>query len=171
METAAINVVTGAFSYTGKYITRRLLSTGKKVRTLTGHLNRQNTFGNQANAFPFDFDNPSQLRKALEGATTLYNTYWIRFPQGWTTFNKAIENTKTLIKAAEFAGVRRIVLAHALNADAETLADLMPYFVEEFGVWNLALVLRPSDEYPCVVAIVLDGSRLHRSGQIKTETF
>ena len=30
------HVVTGAFGYTGKYITQRLLSLGKKVRTITG---------------------------------------------------------------------------------------------------------------------------------------
>ena len=32
----ATHVVTGAFSYTGKYIARRLLAEGHSVRTLTG---------------------------------------------------------------------------------------------------------------------------------------
>ncbi len=36
VETAELNVVTGAFSYTGKYITGRLLSMGKRVRTPLG---------------------------------------------------------------------------------------------------------------------------------------
>lgn len=39
------NVVTGAFGYTGKYITRRLLDQGQRVRTLTNHPNRENPFG------------------------------------------------------------------------------------------------------------------------------
>lgn len=148
MKTAELNVVTGAFSYTGKYITRRLLSTGKKVRTLTGHPNLQNTFGNQANAFPFDFDNPSQLRKTLEGATTLYNTYWIRFPHGGVTFDKAIENTKTLIKAAEFAGVRRIVHISITNPSE---GSPFPYFrgkaLVEKGIMDSKLsyaIVRPT---------------------------
>ncbi|MEE3141611.1 MAG: hypothetical protein VX307_03370 [Chloroflexota bacterium] len=34
---AAINVVTGAFGYTGKYITHLLLASGVQVKTLTGH--------------------------------------------------------------------------------------------------------------------------------------
>jgi len=80
IETQELNVVTGAFGYTGKYITKRLLSIGKRVRTLTGHPNRPNPFGNQVAVAPFHFDNPAELTRALQGATTLYNTYWIRFP-------------------------------------------------------------------------------------------
>ena len=45
MTTREVNVITGAFSYTGKYITRRLLAMGKQVRTLTGHPNNPNPFG------------------------------------------------------------------------------------------------------------------------------
>ncbi|SFR17239.1 hypothetical protein [Desulfoscipio geothermicus] len=36
MSNSKVNVVTGAFGYTGKYITRRLLAMGKQVLTLTG---------------------------------------------------------------------------------------------------------------------------------------
>ena len=125
METAELNVVTGAFSYTGNYITRRLLSMGKRVRTLTGRPNRENLFGYQVSASPFNFDNPSQLMKSLQGATTLYNTYWVRFPHGQVTFDKAVENTKTLIKAAEAAGVRRIIHISITNPSEESP---LPYF-------------------------------------------
>ena len=45
MNNADLNVVTGAFGYTGKYIARKLLSTGHEVRTLTGHPGRANPFG------------------------------------------------------------------------------------------------------------------------------
>ena len=47
MSTVEINAITGAFGYTGKYITRRLLEMGKEVRTLTGHPNNTNPFGEQ----------------------------------------------------------------------------------------------------------------------------
>jgi uncharacterized protein YbjT (DUF2867 family) len=77
MEAPELNVVTGAFGYTGKYITGRLLSVGRGVRTLTGHPNRENPFGEQVSVSPFNFDNPSELVKSLRGATTLYNTYWV----------------------------------------------------------------------------------------------
>ncbi len=125
METAELNVVTGAFSYTGKYITQRLLSMGKRVRTLTGHPNRENPFGNEVSTSPFNFDNPSQLVKSLQEATTLYNTYWVRFPRGQVTFDNAVENTKRLIKAAEEAGIHRIVHISITNASEESA---LPYF-------------------------------------------
>lgn len=125
MEARELNVVTGAFGYAGKYITRRLLSMGKRVRTLTGHPNRENPFGEQVSVSPFNFDNPSELVKALQGATTLYNTYWVRFSHGQVTFDKAVENTKTLIKAAEEAGVQRIVHVSVTNASEESP---LPYF-------------------------------------------
>jgi NADH dehydrogenase len=125
METPKLNVVTGAFGYTGKYITRRLLSRGEHVKTLTGHPNRPNPFGEQVRVVPFNFDHPSELTRSLEGATTLYNTYWVRFPHGGVTFEKAVENTKTLIRAAEEAGLRRIVHVSITNASPESP---LPYF-------------------------------------------
>jgi len=125
METAELNVVTGAFSYTGNYITQWLLSMGKRVRTLTGRPNRENPFGYQVSASPFNFDNPSQLMKSLQGATTLYNTYWVRFSHGKVTFDNAVENTKRLIKAAEEAGVHRIVHISITNPSEQSS---LPYF-------------------------------------------
>jgi len=41
-------VVTGAFSYSGKYITKRLLARGEEVITLTGHPNRPDPFGGKS---------------------------------------------------------------------------------------------------------------------------
>lgn len=119
------HVVTGAFGYTGKYITQRLLSLGKKVRTITGHPNRPNPFGDKVSISPFNFDNPAELVKSLRGAVTLYNTYWVRFSYKQVTFDKAVENTKTLMKAAEEAGVRRMVHVSITNASE---SSPFPYF-------------------------------------------
>lgn len=125
METSELNVITGAFGYTGKYITQRLLSAGKKVKTLTGHPNRHNPFGDRVSVAPFNFDNPDELTKSLQGATTLYNTYWVRFSYGQVTYDKAVENTKALIKAAEDAGVQKIVHVSITNASENSP---LPYF-------------------------------------------
>jgi len=125
VDAPELNVVTGAFSYTGKYIARRLLSTGKKVMTLTGHPDRPNPFGDRVSVASFHFDDPSELIRSLRGATTLYNTYWVRFPHGTDTFDKAVGNTKTLIKAAREAGVRRIVHISVTNASEDSP---LPYF-------------------------------------------
>src|SRR5579859_8131946 len=101
-------VITGAFSYTGKYATRLLLERGYEVRTLTNHPNL-NPFGEQVRAYSYHFDRPDELRRSLQGASVLINTYWVRFPHGDTTFETAVRNTRTLINAARDAGIRRIV--------------------------------------------------------------
>ena len=125
METGELNVVTGAFSYTGKYITRRLLSMGEEVRTLTGRPDRENPFGHRVKAFPFNFDRPKELTDSLRGAKTLYNTYWVRYPHGQVSFDRAIENSKTLIAAAEGAGIHRIVHISITNPSEDSP---FPYF-------------------------------------------
>jgi nucleoside-diphosphate-sugar epimerase len=125
MKTDEINIVTGAFSHTGKYITQRLIAMGNQVRTLTGRPNQQNLFGDRVTVFPFNFDKPDKLTESLKGATTLYNTYWVRFPYGKITHEIAVENTKTLIKAAEAAGIRRIVHISITNPSEDST---LPYF-------------------------------------------
>jgi NADH dehydrogenase len=124
-ETPELDVVTGAFGYTGRYIARRLLSMGRCVRTLTGHPDRPDPFGGQVHVAPLDFAHPKQLTESLRGAGTLYNTYWVRFPDGRVTYDQAIENTKTLIRAAEEAGIRRVVHLSVANASEESP---LPYF-------------------------------------------
>lgn len=125
MGTPELNLVTGAFSYTGKYIAQRLLSMGKGVRTLTGRLENENPFGSQVKAFPFNFDKPGELTESLRGAKTLYNTYWVRYPRGKVSFDRAVENIKALISAAEEAGIRRIVHIGITNPSEDSP---FPYF-------------------------------------------
>ena len=116
-ETVAI---TGALSYTGKYATRLLLARGYRVRTLTHHPDRTNPFGDRIEIFPYRFDQPAELRRTLEGATTLINTYWIRFPHGGSTFEAAVHNSRTLIDCAKDAGVRRIVHVSIANPSLDS---------------------------------------------------
>ena len=125
MGTSQLNLVTGAFSYTGKYITQRLLSIGEKVKTLTSRSDLENPFGSQVTTLPFNFDNLSLLTESLRGVTTLYNTYWVRFSYRGTTFDRAVVNSRKLIKAAEEASVRRIVHISITNPSAESP---FPYF-------------------------------------------
>lgn len=122
---AATVAITGAFSYTGKYATRLLLDRGYEVRTLTGHpptgsSDRPNPFGSRVQIFPYNFDHPEELRCSLAGASTLINTYWVRFPRGETNFEAAVRNTCTLIDAARDAGVRRIVHVSIANPTLES---------------------------------------------------
>ncbi len=119
------SVVTGAFSYTGKYITRRLIAGGGQVRTLTGHPDRPHPFGDSVTVVPYDFDDPGLLVESLRGAATLYNTYWIRFSHKETTFERAVRNTTALVRAAEEAGVGRVVHVSITNPSE---GSSLPYF-------------------------------------------
>ncbi len=84
-------VITGAFSYTGKYATKLLLNQGYKVCTLTSHPRaRQIRLSDHVEVFPYCFDRPERMVEAFRGASTLINTYWVRFPHGETTFETAV---------------------------------------------------------------------------------
>lgn len=116
--------VTGAFSYSGKYITRRLLERGEEVITLTGHPNRPDPFGGKVKAFPLDF-NETSMTRSLQGVDVLVNTYWVRFDKGKNTQPRAVENTRKLVNAAKAAGVKRMVHISITNPSAESH---LPYF-------------------------------------------
>ena len=66
--TEELHVVTGAFGYSGKYIAQRLLDVGCRVRTITNSVKRKNPFGGKIEAYPFNFDNYSELVDSLKGA-------------------------------------------------------------------------------------------------------
>jgi uncharacterized protein YbjT (DUF2867 family) len=117
--------VTGAFSYSGKYITTRLLARDEEVITLTNHPDRPDPFEGKVQAFPLNFKNEQELVKNLTGVDVLVNTYWIRFDKGDNTQPRAVENTKVLVNAAVKAGVKRIVHISITNPSAESH---LPYF-------------------------------------------
>lgn len=120
-----INIVTGAFSFTGRYITQLLLANGARVRTLTGRPAEANPFGDAVEVAPHAFDDPAALARSLEGATTVFNTYWIRFPHRGMTFERAVANISRLIDVAKRVGVRRFVHVSITNASA---SSALPYF-------------------------------------------
>jgi NADH dehydrogenase len=117
-------VVTGAFGFTSRHVAERLLAEGQRVTTLTSHPDPSSPLAEEIDVEPYDFDDPEALESSLSGADTLYNSYWVRSPHQGTTFAEAVENSRTLIEAAEDAGVRRIVHFSVSNARASSL----PYF-------------------------------------------
>lgn len=112
--------VTGAFGYSGRYITERLLAAGHGVITLTNSVKRENPFGERVKAFPFNFDHPERLTETLRGIDVLINTYWVRFNHRLFTHRQAVTNTKILIQAAKDARVRRIVHVSITNPDIQS---------------------------------------------------
>ncbi|MFQ5691299.1 MAG: SDR family oxidoreductase [Gemmatimonadota bacterium] len=167
-----MNVVTGALGYIGRYIAARLLESGEAVRTITTHPDKPNPFGAAVEAYPYNFDRPDELETSLRGASTLYNTYWIRFEYGGATFAQAVRNTALLFERAARAGVERIVHISVTNASVEsplpyyrgkalqerTLIDSgVPYSIvrptlvfgkEDILVNNIAWLIRKSPIFP-----------------------
>jgi uncharacterized protein YbjT (DUF2867 family) len=119
------DVVTGAFSYSGAQIAQRLLGAGRGVRTLTHHPDREHPLQADVDAREYRFDDPAALARSLDGASTLYNTYWVRFDHGKTSFANAIEGSRMLFFAAKHAGVKRIVHVSITNPSLESP---LPYF-------------------------------------------
>jgi NADH dehydrogenase len=111
------DAVTGAFGFTGRAIAERLLDAGRDVLTLTRRSGRGDPLAARIEAVPLDFGRPDLLPGALSGVDTLFNTYWIRFPRGGETFERAIAESTVLIGAAREAGVRRLVHVSVVGAD------------------------------------------------------
>jgi uncharacterized protein YbjT (DUF2867 family) len=117
-----VDVVTGAFSYTGRWIAEELRGRGREVVTLSRSAPPP---GSPIRAEPLQFADSDALARSLDGAETLYNTYWIRFERGASTFDRAVRNTEVLFAAAVRAGVPRIVHLSVTNAAP---SSPLPYF-------------------------------------------
>ena len=123
-DDTGLDLVTGAFSYSGSAISRRLLEAGRTVRTLTGHPERGQDLP-EIEALPLDFGDPPGLTASLAGVTTLFNTYWVRFAYDGIDHDLAVRNSRTLFDAARQAGVAKIVHVSILNP---SVASPYPYF-------------------------------------------
>jgi uncharacterized protein YbjT (DUF2867 family) len=121
----SLDLVTGAFSYSGSHIAQRLLESGRGVRTLTFHPDRAHPLRASVETCAYRFDDPTALTRSLEGVSTLYNTFWVRFDHGQTSFVSAIEKSRMLFYAARSAGVGRIVHVSITNPSIESP---LPYF-------------------------------------------
>jgi uncharacterized protein YbjT (DUF2867 family) len=101
--------LTGAFSYTGRYIAKKLLAEGIKIRALTNHPKGELFPQHSIPVFPLQFKEESPMIDALKGAEILINTYWIRYPHREQSHEKAAENIQFLVQCAQKAGVRQII--------------------------------------------------------------
>jgi NADH dehydrogenase len=98
---------------------------GRRVRTITTHIDKPNPFGEEVLAAPYNFTRPDLLTESLRGARTLYSTYWVRFERGPVTFTSALENTESLFRCAAKAGVERVVHISVTNPSSNST---LPYY-------------------------------------------
>jgi uncharacterized protein YbjT (DUF2867 family) len=121
---STVDVVTGAFSYSGAAITGELRAAGRQVRTLTGHPDRAPA-GTDIDVRPLNFADPAELTRSMRGAHTLYNTYWVRFAHRGVDHDAAVASSQILFQAAEAAGIQRIV---HVSITHPSLDSPYPYF-------------------------------------------
>eukprot|EP00930_Biecheleria_cincta_P074613 TRINITY_DN61823_c0_g1_i1.p1 TRINITY_DN61823_c0_g1~~TRINITY_DN61823_c0_g1_i1.p1 ORF type:complete len:337 (-),score=36.04 TRINITY_DN61823_c0_g1_i1:38-1018(-) len=107
--------VTGAFSYSGRYLSKLLLDAGHSVVNLSSRA-RPIAASPLAPADvarvetrPLNFADDKCLGSSLEGCEVLWCTYWIRFARGGDTHDAAAERCSRLFEVARRAGVKRIV--------------------------------------------------------------
>ncbi|MCD4795412.1 MAG: NmrA family NAD(P)-binding protein [Bacteroidales bacterium] len=116
METKKI-AITGAFGYSGKYITQKLFEKGYQVKTLTNSPHKKNSFEKKIEVVPLSFENRDLLTDNLSDINVLINTYWVRFNHRNFNHNQAVDNTKILFDAAKEAGVKKIIHVSITNPD------------------------------------------------------
>ena len=59
MQDTGLDLVTGAFSYSGSQIAERLLESGRAVRTLTFHPDRAHPLRPRVETLAYRFDDPA----------------------------------------------------------------------------------------------------------------
>jgi len=123
MEQRGFDVVTGAYSFTGRFIARRLLAEERRIKTLTNHPQRAGAEDITAEVAPLQFADRAALVESLRGADVLYNTYWVRFRHGRVRFGDAVANTRILVGAARDAGVRKVVHISVSNPSVDSPLD------------------------------------------------
>jgi NADH dehydrogenase len=123
MPEASFDVVTGAFSFTGRFIAGRLLAEERRVKTLTNHPQRPGAEDIKVEVAPLQFTDRAALVESLRGADVLYNTYWQRFHHGRVHFGQAVANTRVLLGAAAEAGVRKVVHISVSNPSEDSRLD------------------------------------------------
>jgi len=95
------------------------------VRTLTFHPDRPHPLRDRVDARLFSFGDVAALADSLDGVTHVYNTYWVRFDHGATTFADAVDNSRALFFAARHAGVELIIHVSIANPRIESP---LPYY-------------------------------------------
>jgi uncharacterized protein YbjT (DUF2867 family) len=114
------------FSYSGRFIAEELLARGWEVVALGRRRPAtDDSLASRVSFQPLLLDDEIALGVALAGCDALFNTYWVRFEYGDSTFGQAVKRSERLFRAATAARVRRIVHLSVSNASSDSP---FPYF-------------------------------------------
>jgi nucleoside-diphosphate-sugar epimerase len=118
--------ITGALSYTGRYVTKNLIqkfgASNLQIVNLE-NVDLPNPFPKELEIIrvPYTFDEPEKISRAIEGAQMMLGTYWVRFDdhKGGISREQVIKNAKTLIDCAREASVERYVYTSHTQATVD----------------------------------------------------
>ncbi|MDD4029475.1 MAG: NAD(P)H-binding protein [Caldisericia bacterium] len=112
--------LTGAFSYTGRYIGQELLRRKIPFQSLTNHP-RPSVFPSASiPVAPLQFQDAPSLIATLRKSTILVNTYWIRYPAKGITHETAVQNIGFLVQCAKQAGIQKIIHISVSNPSIDS---------------------------------------------------
>ena len=128
-------LVTGASGFVGSAVARALLAEGRRLRLLVRPSSpRTNVADLQADIVEGDLRDPASLTRALEGVSDLFHVaadyrLWARDPEEIIRSN--VEGTRSIMQAAQAAGVKRIVYTSsvatlALRSDGQPVDETAP---------------------------------------------
>jgi uncharacterized protein YbjT (DUF2867 family) len=112
--------LTGAFSYTGRYIGQELLRRKISFQSLTNHP-RPSVFPSASiPVAPLQFQDAPSLIATLRKSTILVNTYWIRYPAKGISHETAVQNIEFLVQCAKQAGIHKIIHISVSNPSKDS---------------------------------------------------
>jgi uncharacterized protein YbjT (DUF2867 family) len=134
-------LLTGGTGFIGPHVAHALRARDEHVRALVrnpARATRLTAWG--VELAQGDVTDPASLRAACDGVDTVVHLVSI-IKGSQADFDRIMtQGTRTLVAAAQDAGVRRFVLASALGLD-ETTKDAVPYFAAK---WEMERAVRES---------------------------
>jgi len=113
-------LITGSSGFIGAAVTRAVVAKGDEVRVLVRSSSKQNNLeGLPVEKVEGDLQDPPSLEKAVIGCQGVYHVaaHYALWAQNPSTFYQVnVEGTKHLFRAAQEAGVKRIVYTSTIGA-------------------------------------------------------